>query len=63
MPLGRPVDGVEVLGEGLPAPVDAGGQGGRVDVLGPLEVAHHQVPLVGSDRGEGEAAVAHHRRS
>ena len=44
--LGQAVDGVEVLGEGLEAPVDAGGQGGRVHVLGPLEVAHHQRPLV-----------------
>ncbi len=60
--LGQSVDGVEILGEGLEAPVDAGGQGGRVDVLGPLEVAHDEGPLVGPDRGQGEAAVAHHRR-
>ena len=45
--LGQPVDGVEVLGERLEAPVDPRGQGGRVDVLGPLEVADHQVPFVG----------------
>ncbi len=49
----EPVDGVEVLGEGLEAPVDTGGQGGRVDVLGPLEVAHHEGPLVRSGPGPG----------
>ncbi len=62
IPLARPVDGVEVLGEGLEAPVDARRQRGRVDVLGPLEVAHHERPLVGADGRQGEAAVAHHRR-
>ena len=56
------VDGVEILGERLEAPVDPFGQRHRVDVLGPLEVADHQGPCVGADRGQGEAAVAHHRR-
>ncbi len=42
--LGQAVDGVEVLGERLEAPVDARRQGGRIDVLGPLEVADDQCP-------------------
>ena len=42
MPFGRRVDGVEVLGERLEAPVDALGERRRIDVLGALEVAHHQ---------------------
>ena len=44
----------------LPGPVDAGGQGGRRDVLGPLEVADDQLAAVGMGRGQREAAVAHH---
>ena len=44
--LRQSVDGVEVLGEGLEAPVDAGGQGRRIDVLGPFEVAHDQLAFV-----------------
>ena len=40
--LRQPVDGVEVLGERLPAPLDAGRERARVDVLGALEVAHHE---------------------
>ena len=36
-------------------------QGRWVDVLGPLQVAHHQRPLVLVRRRQGESAVAHHR--
>ena len=46
------IDGVEIFGERLEAPVDPLGQRHRVDVLGPLEIADHQGPLVGADRGQ-----------
>ena len=42
--LGHGVDGVEVLGERLEVPVDAGRHGGRGNVLGPFDAAHHQIP-------------------
>ncbi len=59
---GLAVDRVEVLGKGLPPPVDPGGQGSRRDVLGPFQVPDDQIPGVGTDRGEGEPAVAHDHR-
>ena len=55
------LDKVEVLGEGLPGPVDACRHGLSGDVLGSLEVAHHQVAGIGPGRCQREAAVAHHR--
>ena len=58
--LRRFVDGVEVLGECLPAPLDSRREGTRVDVLGPLEIADHERVGIGAHRREGESAVAHH---
>ena len=52
-PLREPVDRVEVLGERLPAPLDAGGERARVDVLGPLEVAHDERAGVGRAPARG----------
>ena len=57
--LRQPIDGVEILGERRPAPVDTGRHRGTRDVLGPLEVADDQMPLLERGRGEREAAVAH----
>ncbi len=59
-PLGPARDGVEVLGVGLPRPLDARLHRLGGDVLGALEVAHDEVPLVGPARRQREAAVAHH---
>ncbi len=58
--LRQPVDGVEVLGEGLPPPLQRRQRLG-VDVLGSFEVAHHERPGVVAHRREGEPAVPHHR--
>ena len=52
-------DGVEVLRVRLPRPLDAGLHRLGGDVLGALEVAHDQVPLVGPAGRQREAAVAH----
>ena len=60
--LGRGLDEVQVLGEGLPGPVDACGHGLGGDVLSTLQIAHHQVASVGTGRGQREAAVSHHDR-
>ena len=57
--LGQPVERVQVLGEGLPAPLDPRRHGPAVDVLGPLEVAHDERALLGLRRCEREAAVPH----
>ena len=59
MPLGSDRR-VEVLGECVPVPLDAGGQRGRLDVLGPLKVADHQTARIGPDRSQREPAVPHH---
>ncbi len=59
--LGESVDRVEELRVGGPAPVDALGERDPGDVLGSLEVAHHQHRLFGGRRCKREAAVAHHR--
>ena len=61
-PLGEPVDRVEVLREGLPAPPDPLGHSDRGDVLGPFQVPDHQLAPVGPGRGQREPAVAHHHR-
>jgi hypothetical protein len=53
-------DGVEVLGEGLPAPADALAQRGAGDVLDALHQADEPVVAIGCHRGEPDAAVAHH---
>ena len=47
--LGQPIDRVQVLGEGLPGPVDPCGHRRPGDVLGPLEVADDEVRC--SDEG------------
>ena len=53
IPLGSRSTASRYCGEGLEAPVDAGGQRGRVDVLGPFEVADHQGALRRSAPGPG----------
>ena len=58
--LRHPVDRVEVLGEGLPAPLDPVREGGAGDVLDALHEADQPVVLVGMHRREPHAAVAHH---
>ena len=60
--LGRGVHGGHELGEGLPAPVDAGQHGVAVDVFRALQIAEHEVGLGLAAGGEREAAIAHHRR-
>ena len=52
---------VEVLGKGLPLPADAFGQRGTRDVLDALHQPDQPVPILRPDRGEADAAVAHHR--
>ena len=59
-PLGQPVDGVEVFGERGPRPVDARVHGGPGHVLGSLQAADHQQPVVAGGGGQGEPAIAHH---
>ncbi len=57
------VEHVEVLGERLPSPPrhpDA--EGGAGDVLHALHEVDERVVVAGSDRGEPNAAVAHHER-
>ena len=60
--LGQRVQHVEELREGLPAPLDAGLHGGAADVLGTLEVAHHEVGFLGATGRQCEAAIAHDDR-
>ena len=55
------LDGVEVLGEALPAPPDALRQGSARDVLDPFHQADEPVMAVGGDRREADATVAHHQ--
>src|SRR4051794_41656578 len=54
------IDGVEVLGEGLPLPVDAFVQGGAGDVLHALHQLDQERVAVGPRRREADSAVAHH---
>src|ERR1019366_4644452 len=51
-------EGVEVLGERLPLPPDALGQGGAGDVLHALHGPDEPLVPVGHGRGEADAAVA-----
>ncbi len=59
---GRAVDRVEVLGESLPRPFDAGLHRLGGDVLGALQVAHHQQLVLFGAWGQRKAAVTHHHR-
>jgi hypothetical protein len=58
--LGSAVQGVEVLGEGLPVPGDALVERGAGDVLDPLHQGDQPLVTVGTHRGEAHSAVAHH---
>ena len=53
MPLGRRSTASRYSGKVSKLQSMPCGQRGRVDVLGPLEVAHHQVPLVAAGPGPG----------
>ena len=53
---------VEVLGERLPAPVDALAQRGAGDVLDALHQLDQPLLAAGVHRREADAAVAHHDR-
>src|SRR5260370_4827237 len=60
--LGSLIDRVEVLRKRLPRPLDTGLHRLGRDVLGALEIAHHeQLVLLGAG-GERKPAVAHHDR-
>src|SRR5262249_8373547 len=54
--------GIEVATEAVPGPLNALRHGLAGDVLGSLEVAHHQRPLRLWGRRQGEATVSHHHR-
>ena len=56
------VERVEVLGERLPAPVDALGQRGAGDVLDALHQADEPLLVARAHRREPDAAVARRRR-
>ena len=53
-----PLDGGEVLGEGLEVPRDAGGERRRVHVLDLLQRVGDELAVLGPGRGDGEPAVA-----
>ena len=57
-----PFERVEILGEGLPFPLDALGQRSAGDVLDPFHEPDQPVVAVGPGGGEAHAAVAHHER-
>ena len=59
---GHRFEGVEVLAEALPPPVDALVQGGARDVLDGLHQLDQEVVLVGPRGCEADTAVAHHDR-
>ena len=59
---GIAVERVEVLGERLPLPLDAGGERGAGDVLDAFHQADQPVVPVGLHRREADAAVAHDDR-
>ena len=59
---GRAVEIVEVLGERLPRPRQALVEGGAGDVLDALHQLDEALVVGGTDRGEADAAVAHHHR-
>ena len=56
------LDRVEVLGERLPAPLDAVGERGAGDVFDALHQPDQPLVPVGLHRREADAAVAHHDR-
>ena len=58
--LGQGIEIVEVLGEGLPVPLHAGGESGAGDVLDALHEADKPLVAVGGGGGEADAAVPHH---
>jgi hypothetical protein len=58
--LGAPVDGVQVLGERLEAPVDALLEGVHRHALHVLERAHDGVAVLGPGGRDAEPAIAHH---
>jgi len=58
---GHGFQGIEVLREGLPTPLNAFGQGRAGDVLHPFHELDQPVVPVGLDRGETDPAVAHDR--
>ena len=53
------LENVEVLGEGLPTPGHAFGQGGAGDVLHPFHELDEPLLLPGADRSKPDTAVAH----
>jgi len=61
-PFGQPIDRVQILWKVLPRPADPRLHRFRRDVLGALQVAHHQVLFALAAWRQGEAAVAHHDR-
>ena len=56
------VDGIHVLGERLPPPVDAFRERGAGDVLDPLHQIDETLPIHGPNRSKSDAAVPHHHR-
>ena len=58
MARGHPLERVEVLGEGLPVPLDALGERGAGDVLDALHQLDEPLVPVGARRREADAAVA-----
>ena len=56
------IERIEVLGERLPFPFDAIGQGRSRDVLDPLHQADQPLASFGFGRGETDTAVPHHDR-
>ena len=59
---GLAVEGVEVLGEGLPVPAQPSCSAVPGDVLDALHHVDEPVVAVGGHRGEADAAVAHGHR-
>ena len=62
MARGHGGEGVEVLGEGLPGEVEAGGEHGPGDVLDAFHQVDEQSLSAGPHRGEADPAVAHDDR-
>ena len=60
--LGQRLERGEVFGIRGPAPLDAGFHRCRRDVLGALQVAHHEVLVLRGAGREREPAIAHHDR-
>ena len=60
--LGQALDRGEILREGLPAPVDAGGHRLGRDVLDRRQAAGVPVAVLGHAGRQREAAIAHHHR-